>query len=53
MKYREKHTLSPSKYESVTYPLAHCFFTRVCIREGGVTDLRDGFSKELCHASAL
>lgn|GEM_PF-5376880 len=43
LKYREKHTLSPFLYESVTYPHPRCVWARTRIREGGVTDSRDGF----------
>lgn len=43
LKYKEKHTLSPFLYESVTYPHPRCVWARTRIREGGVTDSRDGF----------
>lgn len=51
--YIKKHTLSPFLIKSVTYPPARG--VRVCtrIREGCVTDLRDGFEKEDGHARAM
>lgn len=45
MKYIGKHTLSPSLYESVTYPITRCVCACARIREGGVMDSRDGFLK--------
>lgn len=52
-KYRGKKTLSPSLDKSVTYPPARRVCACVRTREGGVMDFRDGFPKEVCHASTL
>lgn len=42
--YRKNNTLSPSLYESITYPPARCGCAYARTREGGATDSRDEFA---------